>query len=68
LAEVPCPLRLWPRRRGGAAGSRWGALFFPRVLIAFIRLKGRTRHHAGRGGLVQVALNTLPEGMELLTR
>ena len=31
-------------------GSRWGVLFFPRVLIQFIRLKGDAGHHPGRRG------------------
>jgi hypothetical protein len=52
LAYVPCPLRLWMRRRGGFLGSRWDVLVFPGVLVEFIRLKGGTGHHVDwRGGV-----------------
>src|SRR5258708_20534616 len=36
LSYVPCPRCLLARRRGGSAGSRWGSLFFPGILIQFI--------------------------------
>src|SRR5260221_13217429 len=36
LAYVPCPRALLARRRGGLVGSRWGSLFFPRILIQLI--------------------------------
>src|SRR5258708_3297811 len=36
LSYVPCPRCLFARRRGGSAGSRWGSLFFPRILIQLI--------------------------------
>ena len=66
FAYVPCPLCLLARRRGGSVGSRYGVLFFPRVLVEFVGLKGRPTHPLRRGGLVQVALNPLPQGVELL--
>ena len=49
-------------------GSRWGVLFFPRVLIQLIRLKGRTGHHLGGSRVVQIGLDALPQGMELFPR
>jgi hypothetical protein len=49
LASVPGPWRLWPRRRGGSAGSRWGGLVFPRVLVQRIRLEGGASHPRCRG-------------------
>lgn len=65
-AYVPCPLRLFARRRGGSAGSRWGVLLFPRVWVACIRLTGRPHDHADWRGGVQVGVETLPQGMQLL--
>jgi hypothetical protein len=65
LAEVPCPVRLLARRRGGSVGSGCGVRFFPRVLVQLIGLEGRPPPHLGRGGLMPVALKTLPEGLEL---
>jgi hypothetical protein len=56
------------RRRGGSVGSRGGVLLFPRVLIPCLRLKGRTGHHSGRRGHVQVCLDALPQGMALFPR
>lgn len=38
--------------------------FFPRILVEFIRLKDSAGHLAGRRGGVQIALNTLPQGIE----
>ena len=43
-------------------------LFFPRVLVQFVGLKGRARHNLSRGGRVEVGLDALPQGMELLAR
>jgi hypothetical protein len=40
-------------------------LFFPRVVVQLIGLKGGAGHHPGRRGRVQVALEALPQGMEL---
>jgi hypothetical protein len=64
-AEVPCPCRLWARRRGGSSGSAWGGLCFPRAVVQLVRLKGGASHHVSRGGLVQVGLEALPQGMLL---
>src|SRR5262245_6144428 len=65
LASVQSPFRLFARRRGGSVGSRWGVLFFPRVPIQFIGLKGGTGHHTGGRRRVQVGLDALSEGMQL---
>jgi hypothetical protein len=65
LAKVPCPLRLWARRRGGSSGSGWGVLVFPRVLVPCVGLKGRAGHDASRRGGVQVGWDALPQGMPL---
>jgi hypothetical protein len=67
VAEVPCPFRLLARRRGGSAGAGWGGLFFPRVLGQFVRLKGGAGHYVGWRDGVQRGLDTLPQGMQLLT-
>jgi hypothetical protein len=66
LAEVPCPVRVLARRRGGAVGSRGGGLFCPRVLVARIRRKGGAGHDPGRRGRVQVGLQALSERVALL--
>ena len=66
LAKVPCPFRWLARRRGGSSGSGWGVLFFPRALGQFVGLKGGAGHHAGWRGRVQMGLETLPQGMQLL--
>ena len=66
LAKVPCPFRLLARRRGGSAGSGWGVLCFPRVLVQFVRLKGGAGHQVGGRGRVQMGLETLPQGMQRL--
>jgi hypothetical protein len=50
---------------GISVGSGCGVLFFPRVLVQLFGLEGRATHHIGRGSLVQVALNTLPQGIDL---
>jgi hypothetical protein len=68
LAEVPCPLRVLARRRGGSAGSRCGVLFFPRVLIPFIRLEDRASYRLRRRRVVQVGVEVPPQRMELLAR
>src|SRR5258708_37937787 len=39
LSYVPCPRCLLALRRGGSAGSRWGSLFFPGILIQLIRFR-----------------------------
>lgn len=65
-AKVPCPFRLLARRRGGSAGSGWGVLLFPRILVPFVRLKGRAGHQVGWRGRMQMGLETLPQGMQLL--
>jgi hypothetical protein len=59
---------LLARRRGGSAGSRWGVLFFPRVLVQLVGLKSGAGHDIGRRGLIEVGLEALPQGMELLAR
>jgi hypothetical protein len=41
---------------------------FPGVLVPLVGLKGCAGHHSGRGGGVQVGLDALPQGMELLAR
>ena len=66
LAEVPWPCRFWARRRGGALGSRWGVLVFPRVLVAFVGRKGRASHDLGWGGVVQVPLHALASRLQWL--
>jgi hypothetical protein len=43
-------------------------LFFPRVLIEFVGLKGGATHHVGRRRRVQVRLHAMPECMQLLAR
>jgi hypothetical protein len=65
FAYVPCPLRLLARRRGGSVGSGCGVLFFPGVVVQLVGFEGCPLHHLDRGGLVEVTLNTLPQGMEL---
>jgi hypothetical protein len=68
LASVPCPWRVWARRRGGSVGSRWGVLLFPRVLVERIRLTGGAGHDRGRRGRVPMGLEALPQGVELCAR
>jgi hypothetical protein len=66
LADVPCPVRLFARRRGGSAGSRCGVLFFPGVLVQFVGFKRRAGHHIGWCGVVQVRLHPLAQRVQLL--
>ena len=66
MAEVPWPLRLLARRRGGSLRSRWGVLFFPRVLVQFVGLKRRAGHHINWCGVVQVRLHALAQCVQLL--
>jgi hypothetical protein len=40
-------------------------LFFPRLLIQFVCLKGGAHHHLGGRRVVQMGLEALPQGMEL---
>jgi hypothetical protein len=40
--------------------------FFPRVVVELVGLKGRARHDLSRGGIVDVGLDALPSGMQLL--
>ena len=45
-----------------------GRAFFPRVLIPLVCLTGAAHHHIGGCGGMQLALDALPEGMELCAR
>ena len=60
LALVPRPGALVARRRGGSATSRWGVLFFPRVLIEGVGFNDRARHQIAWRGVVQLGLDPLP--------
>src|SRR5262245_22620588 len=68
LSYVPCPGRLFARRRGGSSGSRCGVLFFSGVLVEFIHLKRLSIHRIGWRVVVQIGLDPLPQGMNGLTR
>lgn len=50
-------------RRGGSSGSRWGVLFFPRVLVHLIHLEGLSYHRLCGGAVVDIGLDALTEGM-----
>jgi hypothetical protein len=39
--------------------------FFPRVLVQLVGFEGGAYHHSRRCRLIDVGLNTLPEGMKL---
>jgi hypothetical protein len=41
-------------------------LFFRRVLVQFVCVNGGARHDISRRGSVQLGLDALPQGMELL--
>jgi hypothetical protein len=43
-------------------------LFFPRVLVEFIRLKGGATHHVGGRRRIQVRLDAVSQCMQLLTQ
>lgn len=43
-------------------------LCFPRVLVQLVCLKGGAHHDFGRGCVVQMSLDTLPQGVELFAR
>jgi hypothetical protein len=47
-------------------GARGGGLFFPGVLIPFVRLEGGAYQDVGGHGVVSIRLEALPSGMALL--
>jgi hypothetical protein len=59
---------LFARRRGGSCGSRWGVLFFPRVLVEFVGLKRGAGHQLGWRRMMQMRVHPLPEGLQLHAR
>jgi hypothetical protein len=61
----PMPSRLIGTPTGQIIRVRMGRAFFPRVSVQLVGLKGRTWHDISRGGIVDVGLDALPQGMEL---
>src|SRR5688572_8499275 len=46
LSNVPIPLRLFARRRGGSFLSRCGVLFSPRILVQLVSLEFVSVHRS----------------------
>src|ERR1700733_8674171 len=61
LSQVPCPRTLFPRRRGGSAGSRWGTPFFPRILVHLIHFHHRVGQRGSRRSILSVGLNAVTQ-------
>jgi hypothetical protein len=65
VGRGPVPFTLISTLLGWIHRLRVRRACFPRVLVQLVGLESHTTHLIGRGGLVQVASNTLPQDMEL---